>query len=271
VGARWYYVCAFKGLCREASIEDYRAPTLALREGKKAILRGYDQFAFDSAAIQPRLNDNNVAFLDTVAGYLARRHLTHLGITGFYRESEEGIRAGFYENIGVARAAQTRRALVERGIPEERISLDYGLDLDERLTEPLRFELYSPSPRQPEAYERTSFTFTNMTFSDANFAFDSDEFRPGESFLYYADSVKTYLEAHKDKRLVIIGHTDSKGTDEYNYDLGLRRAQSAMRYFRELGVRAEIKTESQGKRRPAASNKTEEGRQKNRRVNFRIE
>lgn len=267
--ARWYYVCEIHGPCGEYA-EDARLQTLTLRDGDQVILQGYDQFAFDSAALSPRLNGNNRIFLDSAAAYLTAHPEKHLTITGRHRESEENIAPGFFENLGVARAAEIRRALVRRGIEEKRITLDYQESPSEALREPLRFVSYTPSDRSSEDFEKTSFTFTNMTFSQANFAFDSDEFRPGEPFLLYADSLKTYLELNPAKILSIIGHTDHIDTEAYNYDLGLRRAKSARQFLRDRGITSEIAVESMGETRPAATNKTEEGRAKNRRVNFVI-
>lgn len=265
--ARWYYVCEIHGPCGE-NAEDIRLQTLSLRDGGQIILQGYDQFAFDSAALSPRLNKNNRIFLDSVTAYLEAHPQKHLTITGRYRESEEGITPGFFENLGVARAAEIRRALVRRGIGEKRITLDYQQSPSEALREPLRFVLYAPSESPPDAFEKNSFTFTNMTFSQANFAFDSDEFLPGEPFRLYADSLKTYLELNPGKVLSIVGHTDHIDTEAYNYDLGLRRAKSARQFLRNMGITSEIAVESMGETRPAATNKTEEGRAKNRRVNF---
>lgn len=263
LAARWYYVCKIKNLCGDIPV-DTRLQTLQLKEGDTIILEGYDQFAFDSAAVAPRLNENNELFLDTLATYLKQFPDKKLTITSFYRISEAEIQPGFFENIGVARAAEGRKELMKRGIDETRISLDHGLSEDETLQEPLLFELYII----PDEFAKVQFSFTNMTFSDANFAFDSDEFRPGEPFLLYADSVKIYLDQHTDKDLTIIGHTDNIGQERYNYNLGMRRAQSAREYFKELGVVANIKIDSKGEKLPVTSNDTAEGRQKNRRVNF---
>lgn len=268
--ARWYYVCEIKDLCNaEAPVEDIRLQTLQLTEGDSVLLRGFDQFAFDSTNVRPRLNKNNVAFIDTVADYLKQHPSKKLEISGLYRSSEDTMEVGFYENIGVARAAEVRKLLMRQGIAEDRISLDYELTQDSLLQEPLTFNILAGTP---EEFETVQFSFTNMTFSDANFAFDSDAFNPGEPFKLYADSVKTYLALNPEKTLTIIGHTDNVGTDKYNQDLGLRRAKSAREYFKEtLGVVSEIKVASAGESRPAATNETEEGRQKNRRVNFVLE
>lgn len=270
--ARWYYVCQVLHRCAEAPTvpTDVRLQTLRLMEGDTVLLEGYDQFVFDSSSVQPRLNANNSQFLDTLANYLQLFPQKNLTITGLYRSNEEGLQAGMYENIGIARADAVRRLLLKRGIAEERIRLDYNKSQDSLLREPIMFRIYEVSS-VPTAFEQLQFSFTNMTFSDANFAFDSDEFNPGEPFKLYADSVRTYLEVNPIKNLTIIGHTDNVGSNNYNANLGLRRARSARAYFQKQGVKSEIKVASQGEKRPAAANETVEGRQKNRRVNFVLE
>ncbi|HMO37914.1 MAG TPA: OmpA family protein [Saprospiraceae bacterium] len=268
--ARWYYVCEIKQRCDPAppAPADIRLRTLRLMSKDTVLLQGYDQFAFDSTHTRPRLNADNEAFLDTVAGYLRLFPQKKLTITGLYRRGEDSLKVGFYENIGVARAAEVRKLLMQRGIDEQQISLDYERTTDSLLREPLRFNAL---PDIPDAFDIVQFSFTNMTFSDANFAFNSDKFIPGEPFKLYADSVKTYLALNPEKTLTVIGHTDNVGSDAYNLNLGLRRAKSARTYFEELGVITAIKVASEGKRRPVASNNTDEGRQKNRRVNFVLE
>ncbi|MCI5082588.1 MAG: OmpA family protein [Saprospiraceae bacterium] len=268
--ARWYFVCEIRNLCEEAPVEIPRQKTLKLTEGDSTVLlTGYDQFVFDSAQISPQLNDNNRQFLDTVAYILSENPAKNLGITAFFRGSEAGQNAGFFENIGNARADSIRTLLIDRGLEEDRVTIDYGRSEDEALQEPLLFNMYLPSA--PAEFDKLAFTFNNMTFSDANFEVDSDVFTPGESFLLYADSVQTYFELNEEKGMTIIGHTDNTGTEKYNMNLGLRRAQSAMRYFREMGIVNEIKIESEGEKRPVATNDTKSGRQKNRRVNFVLE
>lgn len=273
--ARWYFVCEVRGMCGEQ--EDVRLTNLQLLDADSiAVLDNYDQFAFDTFSVQPRLNANNEAFLDTLAAILLADTSRNLTITGFIRPAEAGWQPdrGFFENIGTARADAIRSLLVKRGVSEGRISLDYKMSNDPDLLEPLTFHLFDPNAG-PEAYDRTAFVFTNMTFSDANFAFNSAEFRPGTQAELYADSVKTYLDLNEGKMLTIIGHTDSKGSSEYNYDLGLRRAVDAREYFKALGISAPIEVASSGETEPVAPNQLNgkdnpEGRQKNRRVNFVI-
>lgn len=65
----------------------------------------------------------------------------------------------------------------------------------------------------------------------------------------------------------IIGHTDSTGSDSYNLDLSLRRAESVADFIGGQGVeRRRLRTEGRGEQEPIASNATPQGQQLNRRV-----
>lgn len=267
-GARWYFVCEIMQECETTVIVE-RPTTLELIEKDSAVLIGFQQFAFEENQVRPTLNENNKEFLDQVATYFKNNSVKDLTITSFFRNSEAQINSGYYENIGIARAAYIRDLLVERGVEEERISINYGSSEDPELREPILFESYQPD-EIPQEFEKIQFTFNNMTFSDANFAIGSDEFKPGKAFEFYADSVKQYLATMPSGELVIIGHTDNTGTEKENQKLGLRRAESARKYFKDLGVAAKIKVESEGESKPVAPNNTKENKQKNRRVNFLI-
>ncbi|MCF6244394.1 MAG: OmpA family protein [Sulfurovum sp.] len=68
-------------------------------------------------------------------------------------------------------------------------------------------------------------------------------------------------------KLKVVGHTDSIGSEEYNLDLSLRRAQSVKDYFVEHDIDEErIVTDGKGENSPLANNQTVEGRSLNRRV-----
>jgi OOP family OmpA-OmpF porin len=72
-------------------------------------------------------------------------------------------------------------------------------------------------------------------------------------------------------RVEIAGHTDDVGEDDFNMDLSQRRAESVRNYLVELGLaRARFDTTGFGESRPIADNETPEGRQRNRRTEFRV-
>lgn len=71
--------------------------------------------------------------------------------------------------------------------------------------------------------------------------------------------------------LMIAGHTDNVGSDDYNQALSQRRAEAAARYLAELGVAdSRLLTRGLGESEPKADNTTEAGRSENRRVELAI-
>lgn len=79
------------------------------------------------------------------------------------------------------------------------------------------------------------------------------------------------LDKYPNSDILIVGHTDSVGTDAYNQDLSQRRALAASAYLQTLGVPASrLQTQGRGETEPIASNDTEDGRQRNRRVEIAI-
>ncbi len=102
-------------------------------------------------------------------------------------------------------------------------------------------------------------------------------FKPGsrdieEKSYALLDNVVAVLVAHPEiKKIVIEGHTDSRGSAVQNHRLSRERADAVRNYLIERGVSpARVTAEGYGEERPVAPNETEEGREKNRRVDFRI-
>ena len=79
------------------------------------------------------------------------------------------------------------------------------------------------------------------------------------------------LDTYPGTDVIIIGHTDDVGADSYNQNLSEQRAQAAAAYLVTQGVtRARIGTRGLGEMEPIASNATEDGRARNRRVEVAI-
>ena len=100
------------------------------------------------------------------------------------------------------------------------------------------------------------------------FDFDKSVVKPE----YYGllQNVKDYIEQN-DLRVLIVGHTDSKGSDAYNMALGMRRAIAVRDKLIEFGLDPSriLGVESRGESEPIATNDTPEGRFENRRIEFK--
>jgi outer membrane protein OmpA-like peptidoglycan-associated protein len=108
-----------------------------------------------------------------------------------------------------------------------------------------------------------------LTLGDVLFEFDRAELLPGA--YRTIDKLVAFLKKYPNRNVLIEGHTDSIGTADYNLDLSQRRADSVRVALveREISL-SRISTKGYGKTYPVASNDTEAGRQRNRRVEIVI-
>lgn len=277
--ARWYFVCEVRNHCGEVEITTPAKPTrlntLALMEGDSVLLEGYDEFSFPINKAKPDLNEDNLEFLEDVAKHLRENPDKELTIVGRFLNSETDKRFGIMENLGLARAGAIRPYLEGQGVDGKRIHLDHERVSGNKLDQPLAFVISDST--EPDDYENLQYRFEDMTYSEANFAFNSAEFQPKEAFVFYADSLKNFLTENPDFQIIVTGHTDTIASQAYNVELGLKRAKSAIDYFGELGIEAKMEAASKGRENPVAPNinpdgsDNPEGRAKNRRVNFKLE
>ena len=99
------------------------------------------------------------------------------------------------------------------------------------------------------------------------FDFDSSEIRP--EFVSVIAAHAKALSANASIRVRLEGHSDERGSPEYNIGLGERRAQAVRRALMLQGVaESQLSTVSYGEERPAVAGETEEAWAKNRRVEF---
>lgn len=99
--------------------------------------------------------------------------------------------------------------------------------------------------------------------------FESDKSIIKEEFEEYLMNIVKILFSHSDIRIKVIGNTDSDGSYGYNEKLSKKRAEAIMEFLLNNGVKKErIEFEFRGEKKPVKSNKTGEGKKKNRRVDF---
>ncbi len=110
---------------------------------------------------------------------------------------------------------------------------------------------------------------TVMVLENVEFEFNSANLRPG-----VVPSLEMAYQTMVDNPNMVVeisGHTDNVGSRKYNANLSAQRAESVKQYLVQKGVDpARIQTKGYGFDRPIASNKTEEGRAKNRRIEFKV-
>jgi outer membrane protein OmpA-like peptidoglycan-associated protein len=104
-----------------------------------------------------------------------------------------------------------------------------------------------------------------VTLGDVLFDTGQATLKPGANLAL--GRLSTYLSNNPQTKIIIEGHTDSVGSDEYNEALSERRARAVATELESRGISADqIQTLGRGKSYPVATNSTAEGRQQNRRV-----
>ncbi len=150
-----------------------------------------------------------------------------------------------------------------------------------RLTAAGKYE-YLPSDKNPglpleEAIDSSRIVqLTQQQAEVVNKAFDDLRFNFGQSTIREEsfdalNRLVDLLQEYPSWRIRLDGHTDNVGTKARNLNLSRKRAQRVARYLQERGIdKARIDVNYYGSSKPVADNDSEEGRQKNRRVEMTI-
>lgn len=124
----------------------------------------------------------------------------------------------------------------------------------------------APAPGTPP---RPSEFSENSNLKDVFFDFDKYDIRADDAKIL--DGNAGWLKSNANNLVLIEGHCDERGTNEYNLALGERRAKATMNYLVSQGIQANrITIISYGKERPVCSEKSEGCWQKNRRAHFLV-
>jgi peptidoglycan-associated lipoprotein len=105
---------------------------------------------------------------------------------------------------------------------------------------------------------------------DIYFDFDRSDLKPETQEILKGKA--EWLRNNSGESVIIEGHCDERGTNEYNLALGDRRAQSAKNFLKDLGIaKSRLTTISYGEERPADPRQNEDAWSKNRRAHFVLE
>ena len=102
-----------------------------------------------------------------------------------------------------------------------------------------------------------------------NFDFDKSNVKP--EYYDLLKNIKEFVEQNN-YEITIVGHTDSVGSNAYNFKLSRRRAESVKAKLLEFGLTEDriVGIEAMEEEQPIATNETKEGRAQNRRVEFKL-
>lgn len=128
-----------------------------------------------------------------------------------------------------------------------------------------------PELTEEEVFARKSLEELNKEAPMSMIHFDYDKYFIREDAKPVLEANAAYLKKWRSVKVLIEGHCDERGTEEYNLALGEKRAKSTFDYLVSLGISAaSIKTISYGKSQPIDPGQNEIAWQKNRRAQFTI-
>ncbi len=278
-----YFYCSCCNLCNNAQTETEPQKEEIIAETPDAtsfpFAVGDNDFAYEvnenfnfnisSPSFLMPLSEGVQKGVDTLRGYLSLNPNRVINLTGYYKSDEENTTA--YPNLGIARANSVKNHLVSNGIsskqintlgklmddmvPDENIYLgpiEYGIvEVDENVDEVLK-ALYDEIKANP--------LVLYFDTGEASIALTTEQRQK-------VANISRYLDKVDDASCQVIGHTDNTGNRASNITLGQERADFAKAYLMRNSIaESKINSSSDGPDNPIASNSTEEGKAKNRRV-----
>ena len=232
--------------------------------------RWTDNLRFKKSAETPSIPTSILPAYDSLNAYLSRNNNQKiLTLVGNYGAQE--VNNTSYKNLGIARAEQVKKILIERGLDRNLIFTESKLndDLVNRFADSIwggldyrintlggNLELSEEVLLQPRiVYFETGKNSLRITPELSN----------------YFNQAQSYLATHSDKSLAVTGHTDNVGDPVKNQVLSKSRADFVKSELIKKKISAtQIITDGQGDKQPLLSNDTPEGRSQNRRVEIKI-
>ncbi|MEF9384099.1 peptidoglycan-associated lipoprotein Pal [Ralstonia pseudosolanacearum] len=119
---------------------------------------------------------------------------------------------------------------------------------------------------KPVDVSRDELTDPNSPLAKRSVYFDFDSYAVKPEYQGLLTQHAHYLQSHNQRKVLIQGNTDERGTSEYNLALGQKRAEAVRRSLSSLGVPdSQMESVSLGKEKPQASGHDEESWAQNRR------
>jgi outer membrane protein OmpA-like peptidoglycan-associated protein len=187
--------------------------------------------------------------------YLAKRHA----------EAGEARVAEAHSRQEVARAEGDRNKVLMDSRSREAMNAQAQAEAAKNQTAATQAQLANAQQQLADLQAKQTDRGVVVTLGDVLFDTAQATLKPGADLAI--NRLATYLSSNSQTKVLIEGHTDSRGSDDYNIGLSDRRARAVSTALESRGIPADqIQILGRGKAYPVASNDTPEGRQQNRRV-----
>jgi OOP family OmpA-OmpF porin len=287
IGSSYCYVCNVRDNCKPGlpvdenivEKEAFEIPKIEIKDGDSLDITasGNFYFLYNTDSLMDFQNDQMT--WDALSAYLSDHPEKNLVVTGHYLEEESsGAKLGlnrseafvniFSKEYGLSDDRFKAAFEVEEGAALNTdstrvygaLSFAFNVDksrLDDKVSEDMDLEaLVSDLKKARRVY----------------FDFGSSIMKANPALHQFFTDLKFYLEKRKGSKITLTGHTDNVGSPEKNNALSMERAKDVRRYLVENNgfKSSDFNLEAKGETMPIASNETDGGRAKNRRVEIKL-
>ena len=187
--------------------------------------------------------------------YLAKRHA----------EAGEARAAEAHSRQEIARANDERNQIVMQARNRDAANAQASAEAAKNQAAAAQAQLASAQQQLADLQAKQTDRGVVVTLGDVLFDTGKSTLKPGATSAI--GRLSTFLAQNPNTKVLIEGHTDSVGSDDYNIGLSERRARAVATELESRGTPdSQIQTLGRGKDMPVATNGTPEGRQQNRRV-----
>ncbi len=254
---------AFENITRSISFNDEA-------EGFSEVNDSYD-FIFPSDAYNHKtpLSSELNTTLGKVAEYL-KKGKRNMKIIGHYMESEKNT--GALNDLGLSRANDIKKVFTDLGVPSNQLEIASAVKelrfINGEASDAASFEFFAGKDKskleEVEARLRANPLILYFDTNKSNLDLNATQRQ------YFTDLIY-YLDNKEGGSVAATGHTDNKGKRANNNRLGRKRAEFVRNYLKRNNIsESKVGVASKGQDVPVATNDTEEGRAKNRRVEISI-
>lgn len=214
------------------------------------------------------LSDRLLGVFNEAANHLQNNSDRILILTGIglNTENNECQTSGV---LGMGRAEKVKALLVEKGAPADQIRTSADIQSitlhNDHVLGGVRYEFISGNVSDVEDRLRMGNITLYFDTNEKNISLSREQQK-------YFEDLKYFLAQKQSAQIAISGHTDNTGDETYNKSLSRRRARSVRDYLSNNGIPMKNMKNviGMGSDQPIASNDTEEGKAKNRRVEVTI-
>lgn len=266
ISVRWY-VCGIHELCDDARVSNSEVEEKPRIPVEDVLEEPYQApLAFEWSSADPLTNAEYTNYLDSLKSVFDMDPAAVVEITGLYDRQE--LNNSEYDNLGLARAENTKQLLLNSGIKRSMRVISGTDDLSSGLRGNInRGVLFKLVPQEV----KTGYIITEaknklvIHYPNKNVHPKSNPQVQGALNKLAAIAIKN------EKKILVVGHTDNHGESLDNSKLGLANASLVKEMLISYGMSEQnVLAESEGEEMPIVSNATRRGRQQNRRIEISI-